>query len=770
MAPKGLTAKQVEESRKNHGANIFQEKPKTLLHFIIDQFRNTILYLLVIAAIISFLIGDVLEAIGIGVAIALTVSFGTYLEYTADRSIRELKRYMAEEVVVVRENKKQLVKAEELVVGDLVLLEEGQRIPADMKMLSGFIEADESLLTGESRPVEKREGEALFSGSRVVEGSGTALVTAVGQKSSTGKLAGGLAGLEKEKTNIEKMLDELGKKISSAGIAIMVLTLILSLILGKPLEQALIFAIVLAVAVVPEGLVTVLTIVLALGVKEMAKNMALVKKIRAVEEIGHITALVTDKTGTLTYGQMRFTKFITAGKSYSPKEIPQEWKEALAACTQVEQTDKGLVGNETDRAIVEGLGIDIKEIKKKTQLTRAFSSATRSMEVKYKGKVIVKGAPESVGVDASAYEELGRVLGIKYGRKEGIIVLEDPIREQAPGAVKKLQEGGIKVIVVTGDGIKVASSVAEKVGISGRAVLWEEIKGLEEDSMAEALGSIGVVARCPPEGKLRIVEALLRAGERVAVSGDGVNDALALKRANVSLVMGSTGTAVSKEVADIVLLDDDMGTIEGAVNYGKMVYRNVLNFLRFQLTTNVALVALIIMSFILFHDYPLTALQLLFINIIVDGPPALALGFERSEAITEKPRLDKRLARSIILAGLFMAVFSFIWYAIAPFEKKITYAFLSIASLQLFHSFNCRSTLKSFYEGSNNVLLLAVAILLVVLAMTIFQPLALFFSTVELSFQEILLIVVSSLSILGFGEIEKLFLNRGNQLNKEASG
>ncbi|MEM4367060.1 MAG: cation-transporting P-type ATPase [Candidatus Anstonellales archaeon] len=769
MAEKGLTLKQVEQSRERHGRNIIEERQKTLLHFIADQFRNTVLYLLIAAVAISFFIGEELEAIGIGAAIVLTIAFGTYLEYTADRSVRELKKYMAEEVVVIRDGKRQLIKAEELVVGDAVLMEEGQRVAADMKLISGFVEADESLLTGESKPVEKKKGDLLFSGSRIVEGSGTALVTAVGPKSSAGRIAGSLGSLEKEKTNIEAMLEDLGRKISYFGIAVMLFTIFISLLAGKPIEQAFLFSIALAVAVVPEGLVTVLTIVLALGVREMANHMALVKKMRAVEEIGHITALVTDKTGTLTYGKMKLAAFIANGKRYPPAEIPQEWKEAIAACTQVEETDKGLVGNETDRAIVEGLGISLKGIKKSVVLLRPFSSTTRSMSVKYKGRVITKGAPESVGINASDYESLGRVLGIKYGRKEGIIILEDPIREQAPEAVRKLQQGGVKVIVVTGDALGTASAVADKVGISGKAVLWEDIRRMDDEKLAERLGSIGVIARCPPEGKLRVVEALLRAGERVAVSGDGVNDALALKRANVSLVMGSTGTAVSKEIADIVLLDDNMSTIEGAVNYGKLVYRNVLNFIRFQLTTNVALVAFILLSFFFSQNYPLTALQLLFINIIVDGPPALALGFERSEAITEKPKLDRKLARSIILAGLFMAILSFIWHAIAPYEKKITYAFLSIASLQLFHAFNCRSMKKSFYEGSNNVLLTTFVVIMVVLVLTLFDPIAPFFSTVQLSLQEIALIFISSTAVLGYGEIEKLFLNK-NQGSSEASG
>ncbi|RME79652.1 MAG: cation-transporting P-type ATPase [Methanobacteriota archaeon] len=772
-AAKGLTAKEAERRKEKYGENkIEKKKERGLLSIVAEQFKNSILFLLIVAAVISFYLGQEIEGYGIVLAIVLSVSFGTYLEYKADKSIEELSKYTEERIIVIRDSNMEYVNSSELVPGDIVLLSEGQRIPADMYIIEGKeLEVDESLLTGESEAVHKKStvckknagiGERhniLYAGTDVLRGNGKAIVIATGNRTEVGKISEKLSSVKEEESELYKDVGELGKYISAFAVSIILVFLLAGYFKGADITELLLLSITLAVAAVPEGLTTVLTIILALGIKRMADSNAIVRKLATVESLGRVDIIATDKTGTITEGKVSLVSINYKGVEHS-KSMFNEMEELLkdvVNATEVQLTDRGLVGNEVDVAIAEEHMRIFGSLKKsRVKEIKPFSSQDGYMSVKMSdGRELIKGAPEAVIPFCSHYlsgkgevamekeikevesivEKNGKkamkviAYAVRKGKKTTLVALlsfMDAPKNGVKETIEELKKASIAIVMITGDNPTTAKAIAKKVGIEGKPVRWDKIEEYNDGELYDRVMASKIIARATPEAKLRIVEVLSRRNV-VAVTGDGVNDALALKKAQIGVVMGKRGTAVSREVADIVLLDDNFSTLTKAIQIGRNIFTNIQNFLRFQLTANASAILMIFYGFISEAGnmiFTLTPLQILWINLILDGPPALAQGFEppKSDVLTSKPLkklklINKKMVMNIMFSAFYIASISFLLYHIMlpDYIKAIVMGFSAMVFFQLWNSLNCRSFKSHFYEklGNNRVLLYIIGIMAV---------------------------------------------------------
>ncbi|MDD5023450.1 MAG: HAD-IC family P-type ATPase [Candidatus ainarchaeum sp.] len=725
----GLSSKEVELRQKKYGLNIISGKHRrTKIDIFLSQFKNFILILLILAAVLSFFIGHIIDAIGITIAILLSVTFGFILEYKADESMRALQAIQAPRALVLRNGKNEVIDALHLVPGDIIYLEEGEKIPTDCRILySSDLEVNESTLTGESIPVFKNNmiipenkilserSNMVYAGTFVTKGTGTAIVVSIGNETELGAIASKLSEIQSEETLLQRAMDSLGKKISIFSILAIAFLVLIGFAQGRELTSLFVLAISLAVATVPEGLITVLTIILALGIKRMADKNALVRKMNIVETLGNASTLVVDKTGTITLGKLTLSKIYQDGKIFSSSEAHDtKLLEYSVLCNSAKIIDSGYVGDELDKEILNfanNKNIPIEKIKSKKPLAFYPLDSERKMmstifQLGRKKISIVKGAPEKILSRCTKIENDGKVFVlddnekikvnlsleeltnkgmrvIAVAHKElsnltsndaerdliflGFLAFIDPPRAEVDQTIKIAKNAGINVIMLTGDNLKTAFEIGKSVNLisdAQHAISWGEIENFSDEKLSSILDSVKIIARATPSSKLRIVELLIKKGEIVVVSGDGVNDALALKKSHVGVVMGS-GSDVSKEAGDLVLLDDNISTLITAINYGRTIFNNILNFIRFQFSTNLALLIIFFASF--FSGLPnlLTPLQILFVNIIMDGPPAIALGFEKpaKETIKEKPRkgkeiFSKNLALSIFSTSIFMAAIS----------------------------------------------------------------------------------------------------------------
>lgn len=831
---KGLTEAEAENRLKLYGPNsISALNKRTIFAIIIDQFKNFLLIMLVLAALVSFLISHFVDGIAILSAVFLSVGFGFLLEFKADESIAALRLLQAPNAVVLRDGKTRVIDASMLVSGDIILLEEGSKIPADCRIIKEYdLEANEAPLTGESASVRKTSkklqketslsemGNMLFSGTFIVKGSGEALVVATGDNTEIGKIASSLSDITSEKTTLHKSIEEIGKKVSLVSILVVLLLFIIGFFQGREIGELFVLAVSLAVAAVPEGLLTVLTIISSVGINRMAKKNALVKKLSVVESLGTATILVVDKTGTLTEGKMSLVKVYYSNVTYEIEDFESlKILKYASLCNSARISEKGIVGDEIDKAILETSrkkDLDIAAIKNIKPLNfSSFDSIKKRMSGVFqleKKILIVKGAPEVIldmctkievesktkninkeSSDSIRNELINltsdgmRVLAVAYKEATeieeenliflGLLAFNDPPRVQVQSTIETCRRASIKVLMLTGDNIHTAISIGMKIGLiksSAEATEAKNLMHLQKNEFIRKLERLKLIARSTPANKLQVVQALIDSGENVIVTGDGVNDALALKKAQVGVVMGS-GTDVSKEAGNLVLLDDNLSTLINAISYGRTVFSNIINFIRFQFTTNVAIFIMFVSSFIFSLPYMLNPIQILFINIVMDGPPALALGLEHgsNKVLDQKPRkikslLSKNIALSIILSGLFMVAItlSVYYYFLSNYSEKeaLTASFLVFVFMQLFNSLNCRFEKESFYKepASNPYIFLAfsaVALISVPLVyLPTFQP---FFSTVSLGLVEFIAIILISSSILLIDEIKKkyLFLN-----------
>ena len=677
--------------------------PPSLLRRFIRQLRNALVYLLLFAVL--FDLGTwlwdgaktvPLEALAIGVVLLLNAGLGALQERRSEAALAKLELLAAPEAWVLRDGAFARLPSRELVRGDVVRVEAGERLPADGLVVESLgLLVDESIVTGESLHIEKVAEQRVLSGTLAVRGSARVQIDETGLSSTMGKLAVRIGGIETEPTPLERRLGALGQQLAIwIGVLAVLLTVlgIASDGWGR-IDRAVLFAVALAVAAVPEGMPAMVTLALTLGVGRMAKNKAVVRRLSAVEALGSVTVIATDKTGTLTENSM-VVQGIESDHREQALQAMVLAGDANIAARAGDPLDIALL----DYAEQQGLDLDGTVRANVRTTSRSFDSEWGFMRVTVESgeglRSFVKGSPEVV-IERSALSETERerwfarsqsaaqkgfrVVALATGEGEreeglhflGIVSLWDPPRPGVRDAIEGARDAGVRVLMITGDHPATAATIAEAVGLDrGEVVSGPELETLSEQDLEATVRQTTVFARVDPEQKLRIVEALRNAGEVVAMTGDGVNDAPALKRADVGIAMGSRGSDVAREVSDIVLLNDDLGSIVGAIEEGRNIYRNIQSFIRFTFSTNVALVIVVVVGAIAYHAQgardasgatllPLTALQLLWINFLGDGPPALALALDRTPDVmrrppraADSPLLDAGSGRFILSTGL----------------------------------------------------------------------------------------------------------------------
>lgn len=731
---KGLTTSQAQEKLQLAGKNeIVSAKRISAIGIFASQFPTFINGILALAALFAFFISDMLDAFFIAGILVLNGFFGFIQEYRAEKSLEKLKTLITPLSRVFRDGKQIQIPTVELVVGDIVVLTEGDRIPADgtAESITSF-EVDESILTGESLPVAKKKNDSLFKGTLLLKGKTTMRITKTGMETKFGQIAQSLTTLEADKTPLEVRLDGLGKTLSLIAIVLAGLLIPIGIAQGRELFPMMLLAVSIAIAAIPEGLPAVITIALAIGTNRMAKKQAIVRKMPAVETLGAIQVLLIDKTGTLTQNIMRVKKVWTREKN--------ALSDLYAACllgntaslikkADGERSDFDVVGDRTDGALLlfatEKVG---KERKENIIDEFVFDPDTKTITtvVLRNGKeyVFVRGAPEIIleksSMSKAEKDEIAHIIEsyakeglriIGFGKKIeshaksprdhleehltflGIVGIYDPPRTEAAKAMREANTAGVQTIMVTGDNETTALTIAKEVGLiyEGEDVITgDEMRKFSDEELLRILPKTRVFARTNPEDKLRLVELFKKQGFVVGVTGDGVNDALALKRADVGIAMGETGTDVAKEAADIVLTNDNFATIVRAIEEGRRIYDNILKAITYLLAGNLSELTLVVAATVLGMPLPLLPTQILWINIVTDGLPALALASDSKD-----PDLLSRLPRDpktpiltnhrlvfiatfgIGIALLLLAVFAFLINTFTlTFARTITFNLL----------------------------------------------------------------------------------------------
>jgi Ca2+-transporting ATPase len=700
----GLSSAEARDRLEAIGRNALPSPPPRRLHQrVLAQFRSALTLLLLGAVVLDFALwifegrrGFPLEPCAILAVLVINALLGVLQEYRSERALDALRTLGQPFAWLLRDGAYSRLPAEEIVRDDLLRVEAGDRVPADGSIVQqSSLGVDESVLTGESIPVDKREGDSVASGTLVVRGVGLVRVTATGRDSAMGRLATELSAIETARTPLERRMDEFGRSIAwiaSGLVAALVLLGIASEGLAR-IGSVVTFAIAFAVAIVPEGMPAMVTLTLALGVERMARRRAVVRRLSAVEALGSVTVVATDKTGTLTENRAKVAKIFAANE--------QALLEAGALANDADSDSK--LGDPLDLALLEYAAerdVDVARLRAENPRvsSRPFDAAWRYARVSVNGPggvvSYLKGAFEVMVARAAMPEaeierlrsindreaKLGtRVIAIGRSRGEaedgieilGLVAIWDPPREGVEQAIATVRRAGVRVIMITGDHPTTAGAIAEQVGLtSPRIIVGDELRALSPGERVERLAATDVIARASAEDKLMIVEALQHRDEVVAMTGDGVNDAPALKRADIGVAMGQRGSDVAREVSDLVLLDDDFSTVARALEEGRGIYDNIQKFVRFTFSTNVAL-ALVILGGALGSFWlgmrdaagglvlPLTAVQILFINFVGDGAPALALAMDRNPgAMLRRPRpagsplLDAAALRFILFVGV----------------------------------------------------------------------------------------------------------------------
>ena len=829
---KGLNPEQVEESRSTYGTNSFvRQSHESLAKRIWDASTEPMLVMLIFAAIITLAVNitryftggeyNFLECVGIFAAIALSVVITIITEGKSAKAFEALNKINEDTLIkVIRNGEPQLITQKEIVVGDIIMIETGDKIVADGRLFSSNdLSVDESALTGESLPVKKdaefvcqkstpvaERANMLYSGCFVSAGNGQMLVTGVGNDTEFGQIAQELSSIEKTTTPLQEKLDKLGKQITVLGAsaaAIVFAIEVLQFVMNGQLNldtvsDAFITSIVLIVAAVPEGLPTIVAVSLALNIIKMSKENALVKKMIACETIGCVNIICSDKTGTLTENRMTVQKIYTGGELIDPEQLKDEMllkNYCINSNANISEEDGSwsFIGNPTEGSLLAAAakaGVDYQELRHAADIVRVFpfSSQNKDMStiVRENGKEIlyVKGNPEKIislctGISEEEKEKnfhlmeefqnkAGRLLAFAHKELEGqyndeeqdeveqgliydgFVVISDPLSPDVYESIRNCRSAGIEVKMLTGDNIRTARAIANELHMLDDdhiAVEAADIEKLTDEELKEALKKIQVIARSTPLVKMRVVKLLKEQGNVVAVTGDGINDAPAIKHADVGIAMGIAGTDVTKEASDMVLLDDSFSTIIKAVQWGRGIYENFKRFIQFQLTVNVSSVVVVICSILAGFSAPFTALELLWINIIMDGPPALTLGLEpiRPDLLKHKPTrrneniISKKMLLRIFVNGIFISVIFMLQHfknflGAAP-EEEATVLFTLFVLFQLFNAFNCRELddTPMFKNLLKNKLMLGVFFLVLILQGIITQFGAAVFETVPLS-------------------------------------
>lgn len=849
----GLTEEEAKKRIEEYGLNEIKErKPISPLKILLRQFNNFLVYILVAALAISIIVGEEkTDAVVIGIVLIIIGIAGFIQEYKAEKAIQALKKMASLKAKVIRNGKEQRIDTSQLVPGDIILLETGDKVPADARIIEIVdLHAQEAALTGESIPVRKAMGvldentpvadryNMVFSGTIITKGKAKALVTETGMSTEIGKIAEMIQTAEEILTPLQVKLKQLGKFL---GIAVMIIAAIVFsvgiLIANRSPLDMLIMSIALAVAAVPEGLPAVVTISLALGVQRMIKRHALVRKLPSVETLGSTTVICTDKTGTLTCNEITVKKlyvndqiidvsgegYSTKGYFYIGKKIlnPKEFSLLLQIGTL--SNDAKLIGEDsmgdpTELALIvagakAGLKKDLLEVDYPRIGEIQFTSERKMMstfhKIKNKKVIYTKGAPDLIldlcdrilineevkrlsrlekkkilKVNEEFANNALRVLGFAY--KEGSLTekdlifvglqaMIDPPRPEVKEAIKKCKDAGIKVIMITGDHIATAKAIAKQLGIEGKAIEGKDLDKIKD--LEKHVKEIAIYARVNPEHKTKIIDALRKKGQIIAMTGDGVNDAPALKKSDIGIAMGIAGTDVTKEASDMLLTDDNFASIVNAVEEGRSIYENIKRFVEYLLSSNLGEVLTIFIAMILFTLFgnatPLLPLQILWINFVTDVFPALALSIEPTEKdIMEKPPRDPKekilsksvITRMVIIGTIMMlgTLFVFKWYLPKNLQYAQTMAFSTLVMFQIFNVFNCRSNDKSLFKigiFSNKWLIGAIIISVSLQIAVIHTSLAVLFKTTPLTLLDWIYVTLVSSSVLIIDEVIKLIRN-----------
>ena len=773
----GLTQNQAKENQKKYGKNELAEgKKKNPFILFLEQYKDFLVIILIIAAIISGVLGDIESAIVIFVVITINAILGTVQHIKAEQSLDSLKEMSAPTAKVIRDGEIKVVEGKDVTVGDIVVIEAGDYVCSDGRIIeNASLKVDESAMTGESEPVEKQEtvldGEKplgdrvnmLYSGSFATYGRAKMVVTSVGMETEIGKIASLLKSTQEKKTPLQESLDNFGKKLSLIIIGICVIVLGLELFRSDGINltvftDAFVFAVALAVAAIPEALSSIVTIVLSVGTQKLAKENAIIRKLQAVEGLGSVSIICSDKTGTLTQNKMTVQKIYFDGQIIDKDdEINARQGQLIidgALCNDSVQKEGQEIGDPTEIALVnfsEKHDLPVEKMREKYQRLGEipFDSDRKLMSTVHKigdnYKMLTKGAVDVLSgrIDevktmdgkrpftAEDLAELKKVntefsqMGLRVlavcerdvdtvdisvdDEKDyillGLVAMQDPPREESAEAVRKCKTAGIRPIMITGDHLVTASAIARKIGIlddSGRAVEGREIENLSDEELDEFVSDVSVYARVSPEHKIRIVSAWQRKGYIVSMTGDGVNDAPALKQADIGVAMGITGSEVAKDAASMVLTDDNFATIVKAIENGRNLYRNIQRAIQFLLSGNTAGILAVLYASFMALPVPFKAVHLLFINLLTDSLPAIALGVEphSSDVMNEKPRpknqsiLTKKVLTNICVEGVVIGVMTMIAFYVGFMrnaEVASTMAFSTLCLSRLVHGFNCKS-------------------------------------------------------------------------------
>jgi P-type Ca2+ transporter type 2C len=847
---KGLTEEEAAKRLKEYGPNELKEGKKiSPLKIFLSQFADFIVWILIAAIAISMFLGEWVESIVILIILIINAVIGFMQEYRAEKAIEALKKLAGLKADVLRDGQKKNVDAAYLVPGDIIFLEVGDKIPADSRLVEAHnLSVMESSLTGESTPVGKELKELskvalaerinmVFSGTIIVQGRATALVTATGMQTEIGRIATLIQAAEEELTPLQIKLNQFSRRLGYGVIIIAAIVFIATILKGGELLEMFKTAVSLAVAAIPEGLPAVVALSLALGVQRMIKKNALVRKLPSVETLGSTTVICSDKTGTLTKDQMTVRKVFVdgataevSGEGYSTEGkfsiVPSPDMLTLlrigVACNDATlNSDGSIMGDPTEVAlIVSAAKAGLSKADIESKLPRKdeipFDSDRKRMTTIHgigtKRIMYTKGAPDLVlklctkilkdgKVIAitpaekkkilSANEEFAqgalRVLGFAFKQltdKEkaeekdlvfvGLQAMIDPPREEAKSAVKACKDAGIRVVMITGDHKLTAVAIAKELGIDGKAITGEELDAIE--NLEEMVEEIAIYARVSPEHKIRIVEALRKKDHIAAMTGDGVNDAPALKKADIGVAMGKTGTDVAREASKMILTDDNFASIVNAVEEGRGIYDNIRKFIFFLLSCNISEVLIIFIAVMIGLPLPLVAIQILWMNLVTDGLPALALGVEprdkdimkrkprhKNEGVLNKESFIRMLIVSIIITvgvlGVFIwAMMSKGWTWGGALEETspvyvygLTMAFTTLVVFELFNAFNAKSERKNaFISGifANFYLIGAVVISMLLQLLVIYTPLSKVFDTVPLTLSDWAIILAVSFTVV----------------------
>ena len=873
---KGLSNSQVQENIKKYGLNELQEKKKdSLLKKFLEQFKDFSIIVLIIAAIVSGVVGvaqgeGFTDTIIILIVVILNAVIGVAQESKAEKSLEALKKLSSHASKVIRNGKEQVIPARELVPGDLVIIETGDYIAADLRIIEAVnLKSQEASLTGESVPVEKitekidgneigigDRKNMLFSSSLITYGRGKAIVVNTGMNTEVGKIAGMLDNAEKQETPLQQKLNDLGKTLGIACLAICAVIFVIGLLQGKEIIDMFMTAVSLAVAVIPEGLVAVSTIVLAIGVQKMVKKHAIVKKLPAVETLGSSTVICSDKTGTLTQNKMTVEKVFCDDELQDVKKVntTEDFKKLVYNCMLCNDSrlleDGQLAGDPTETALVDmAFKLDYEQsiyrenprveevpfdserklmttVNKKNGKYIVYTKGGVDELLKccnsflYKGEVRTsinnyakwirenneKMAKDALRVLAFAYKELDHMPSkteMKTIESDltfiGMVGMIDPPRIEAKKAVEKCKKAGIKTVMITGDHKITAVAIAKKLGIlkdESEALTGTELEKMTDEELTKNVRKYSVYARVSPEHKVRIVKAWQANGEVVAMTGDGVNDSPALKTADIGCAMGKVGTEVAKEAADVILTDDNFATIVSAVEEGRRIYDNILKVIQFLLSCNVGEVIVLLLATLFapqigqcFGISDITMIQvllpihILWINLVTDTFPALALAFDpaNSDIMKRKPAkpnqgvFTKGMTWRVIYQGAMIGILTLVAFMVGlstttPIEglsldeTKIevgqTMAFVTLAMSELVHVFNIRDNKKSIFKTkvfNNSKLIWAIiasaVLMLVILAIPVLREI---FSIPVLPTQNIVELILLILAPLAIVEIFKL--------------